>query len=213
MTDLSSLDFDQWLKFLFDHPVSDLSWHIDVISASDYVITKNAVMLEYLSRLFKDPSVLGDYSPGQLEQALWALISNEPPFLEQLWNEEIPLALRKECIESMADLYEKLFAIHPLGESPYSAYMWWDLLTWHYDLENGIPDDTDDAAIQQTIHNTLCRILMIPSDHCVKAALHGLGHLKHPQGPGAIDDFLAKRHDLSKELRDYALQCKEGRIQ
>ena len=52
---------------------------------------------------------------------------------------------------------------------------------------------------------TLAKILELSSPIAQGAALHGLGHLHHPETEGLIDDYLEANPDLEAEMREYAL--------
>jgi hypothetical protein len=221
--DITKYSFDEWVRFIFDCSVTDhnRTWREELAlsgygdsSDGEYFVGNQVVLLEYLSRLFRDPGfLLETYSPEQLEQAFWVIPGQllcVAGFIGPLWEKEIPWPVRQECIESMGDLFERLFAINPLDTS---CYMWWDHLAYGYGMRGGVPEDDDSAQVQQVMFDTLCRILKLGSIHCQKSALHGLGHLRHPDTGKAIDEFLETHLNMDDELKQYALACRSGAIQ
>jgi hypothetical protein len=52
---------------------------------------------------------------------------------------------------------------------------------------------------------TLAQILSFDSETCQAAALHGLGHLHHPDTPALIDNFVKEHPSLTQKWKTYAL--------
>jgi hypothetical protein len=202
---LDKFTFEQFIEFVFA-PETEPRLFI----SGEYSYGNPGVALEHLTRLFRAPDfLLGSYSPEQLEKGFFYVISSmlcEVRFRGLLWDKRVPLSRRAECVSAMFDLFSRFFAVNPLENS---CFMWWDILAYGYFMENGAADDEDGTEIQQAMFETLKRILEISSENCRKSALHGLGHLRHPETEQAITDFL-RRHRTSQNLRDYAHACIEG---
>ena len=199
---LDKFSFEQFVEFVFN-PATDYLLFI----SEEYSYGNPRITIEHVTALFRKPEFLLDsYSTEHLEKGFFEVITYmlcEIKFSGLLWNTRIPLALRKECINSMFDLFSRFFAVNPLE---HSCFMWWDSLAYGYYMEEGIPAADDGKEIQQEMFMTLKRILEIDSENCQKSALHGLGHLKHPETEVTIKDFL-KLHSVSEKLKDYALAC------
>jgi hypothetical protein len=215
--DLNKYSFSQWVTFVFDHPIAQAEekewyWQDEWEHEAD-----NSLMLEYLIRLFRNSAFLLDtYSPEQLEQGFW-FIQKPLGFLEKgLKDINVEWQLRKECIVSMGDLFERLFAVNLLADS--ACYIWWDLVisgyfeTSHASWHPLIVDDKD-AQAQQAIFETLSRILKLDSRECQKSALHGLGHLNHPLTEKTIESYLNENPMIDGESKEYANKCMKGEIQ
>jgi len=103
----------------------------------------------------------------------------------------------------MATLFERLFANEPLETS---VHMWWDSLcyAWHCGNRNR-ERGGEDLELQDIFFQTLARVLAIDSWICQGAALHGLGHLHHPQTMELIKRFIDEHRSLTREQRAYAL--------
>ncbi|MFN2511108.1 MAG: hypothetical protein ABR568_06635 [Pyrinomonadaceae bacterium] len=213
---LNKYSFEQWVAFVFDHAVSQSGekkwyWQDEWEHEADH-----SLMLEHLILLFRNPTFLLDtYSPEQLEQGFWFIHKPMGLFEEALRDTDLKWQLRKECILSMAGLFERLFAVNPLKDS--ACYMWWDLLIsgyfgpWH--TWDPLMVDDKDLQAQQAIFETLCRILKLESRECQKAALHGLGHLNHRLTEQTIEAFLNENPGLDEELKQYAIKSIKGEIQ
>ena len=101
----------------------------------------------------------------------------------------------------MYNLYERFFLKEPLETS---SHMRWDALAFDWDCDNRSRENGgEDELMQDVMFETLGHILILPSETCQAAALHGLGHLHHPKTKKVIERFLS--HPVSPELHDYAL--------
>jgi hypothetical protein len=59
---------------------------------------------------------------------------------------------------------------------------------------------------------TLAGVLAIDSWICQEAALHGLGHLHHPQTGELIGRFVEEHRSLSEEQKAYALAAANFKV-
>lgn len=115
---------------------------------------------------------------------------------ELLFDPPIPLTPLSDCIRSMyraySDYVSKLER-EPDPEIESEFYMWWDLIlhgfwnssrrTWRGDPSKL---DAESGALLGVLFETLTRILAISNRATQQSALHGLGHLYHPQVHGAV---------------------------
>ena len=60
--------------------------------------------------------------------------------------------------------------------------------------------------------NTLKKILSLKSETCQMAALHGLGHLRHPNTKSIIEKYIEDNSDLADDRISYAKACIEGGV-
>jgi hypothetical protein len=208
--DITDATFDEFVEFMFDREVvpfpEDVNagpgpwyWHADI----DFDARKVA---QFYVALFSMPEPLvARYTPAQLEQAFWAIPSCniECSVRRIIWDERVSFELRESCVRSMYELYARLFSTNPLETS---SNMWWDALA--YDWHCGIrlrSSGGEDSAMQDIMFDTLLKILELPQKSCQEAALHGLGHLHHPDTETAVRRFLARNADVDPELKEYAL--------
>lgn len=82
--------------------------------------------------------------------------------------------------------------------------MWFDLLRY-------FGKDRDQRVVDE-IYLVLEKILFMDSFHCQGAALHGLGHLDHPDKKDLITKYLREHHDLHPEVRRYAKAAIKGNV-
>jgi hypothetical protein len=211
--DLSSFSFEEFVSFIFDHAVPPKSeqydsWHFHM--EVDFEATK---VCSYYVRLFRQPEfLLSRFTKPQLEEGFWAM---QGPNLDcsVYWiiqNSNLPLSAREECIRSMADLFERLFAAEPLDTS---VQMWWDSLCfdWHCGTKNR-ERGGEDLEVQDMLFQTLTQVLAIDSSTCQGAALHGLGHLRHPRTKAVIERFLDEHPCLTQQQKAYALAAAKFQV-
>ncbi|HEV2731066.1 MAG TPA: hypothetical protein VGV15_13625 [Terriglobales bacterium] len=107
----------------------------------------------------------------------------------------------------MFHLFERLFAAEPLETAP---NMWWDSLCYDWHCGNRLRENGgEDAAMQDVMFETLAKILQLPSFYCQRDALHGLGHLHHPDTRALIQSYFDRNPTLDPEIKDYALAAAE----
>jgi hypothetical protein len=213
-TKLDKLSFEQFVTFVFDHPVTDVSeaWYWEF---EQWEWSENNTVFEHLIMLFHDPEFLLEaYTTEELEQGFWFMKGPSHGFLETtIWNPVIPWPIRKELILSMGELFEKLFANNSLGSS---SFMWWHTLANDFSSTDGSEEIErpgrfpNDPKVQQAIFETLCRILRLPSKACQKCALHGMGHLRHADTKKVISEYLSMNPEVEEELKKYAISCMSG---
>ncbi len=210
--DLRGRDLTRVADGIFNHAVSGGTAHMSWWWQSE-IVFEPAEHVANLTSIFRNPQPLRSrYTRDQMEQGFWFLISGASGALEDvLWDSEVPWHDRASLIGSTVDLYRRLFAHDPLETS---AYMFWDALAYGYCVPTRHPDvDAEDRRVQSAMFAALQQILVIESIPCQLAALHGLGHLRHPDTESAITAYLQQNPHLSDEHRSYALACITGDIQ
>lgn len=208
LIDLSQFSFEEFISFLFDREIPPKSekwnpWYWHTETAFD-----PTRICDYYIRLFTRPRFLLDrFSAVQLEEGLWAISSQANlgcSVTDLIWNTELPVAVREQCVKSMFNLYRDLFAIEPCVSA---GGMWWDSVCWHL-WHRGKKDRLrggEDLSMQDVIFETLVEILALESENCQSAALHGLGHLHHPATKEVIENYICRHPALTDEARAYAL--------
>jgi hypothetical protein len=198
--------------FVFAHPVAaepeDKSWWWK----TDFVFDP-IEQATHIAAIFRSAADLRErYSRDQLEQGFWFLISGVEGGLEDLiWDTRIPWEVRARLIDSTVDLYRQLFMVDPLDTC---AHMFWDALAYGYCVPTRQPKtNPEDRRIQDAMFAALRQILELDSLGCQRAALHGLGHLRHADTEGLITTYLQQRPGLSNADRKYALACVSGDVQ
>lgn len=219
--ELADLTFEQWLHYVFDHPVASSPWYDD--EDAEHWCGSAATAVAYLTQLFSDPrrSVQG-FSDEQLNQGFWFLLHPSGcDEIEAFFDADVPWQVRQRGLEAIFTLFEQLFAercndrlshLDERGTRPLNSicYMWWDLFT-----DRGPEAAHSQAPFERVALEVLSRILALKSQACQESALHGLGHF-HNSRPGrverVIDDYLARNPKLRLQLRDYARNAREGDV-
>jgi len=102
----------------------------------------------------------------------------------------------------MRNLFAGFLAAHALDTA---VDMWWDSLAYDWHCGNRARSNGgEDEAMQDVILETLCAIIECDVPHVEYAALHGLGHLHHPNTQGVVEDWLRRRAPADEELVAYA---------
>ncbi len=212
--DITGVSFDGFVLFIFDRPLPTEQagkkhhWYYDI----DVTFEPAEIAAHYIE-LFKNPQPLRSrFSPEELEEGFWAI---QGPNLEcsvfrVIWIEDLPFTTRERCVRSMFHLFERLFFDLPLDTAP---HMWWDSLC--YDWHCGNRDRArggKDRTMQDVMFETLTLILGLDSIHCQSSALHGLGHLHHPDTPNLIEGYLKRNRGISADMREYALAAAEFHV-
>lgn len=221
--ELKNLTFEDWVQYVFDHPVADPAWHFDVDAAWWDEDAHSAQALAYLTRLFDNGrELLSVYSGAQVNQGLWFLVHNAcSNHMFVLDNSDLPWLERQHCIEAFYTLAEQVFVprctshLSHLDEAGVGAinsicYMWWDILPYY-----GSPELPERADMDRVFLGVMEKTLGLDSVACQEGALHGLGHwqLYYPAiVDNIIDDFLMKNINLRPELREYALNARQGAV-
>lgn len=217
--DLSGYPYEEWVAFFFARgvdPYGDL-WHQYQIAPQPEHPER---LVTYLTRLCREFSTLpAGYSWGQINQAVWAILSYPAEMTQILAQTGSPLYLRLECIRSMYHVYAEVIApLDPAVPMENCFYMWWDLVgerfCWnagHHGNRPFSPKDEGHRQMHDTILSTLLRILQLGDKRCEYAALHGLGHLHHADGVKAIRQYIdTHTASLSPEDLTWLQECRDG---
>jgi len=222
---LRDLTFDEWLLYVFDHPVEEMKnewyWAMDREWWDEE--ENPAETIQFLTQTFENAGViLEPYSDAQLNQGLWFLVSNAcSNHMFALMNEKVAWPARRRCIASFHQLYEQCFVrrctphLSHIDEPGAGAlnmvcYMWWDIIPIA-----GKPNDPNRQEFDEAILQVLESTLQLDSIPCRESALHGLGHwqIYYPQRVGEIiDKFSMTRPQLPQKLQEYMLNAYTGYV-
>ncbi|HZT60019.1 MAG TPA: hypothetical protein VFA21_15525 [Pyrinomonadaceae bacterium] len=196
--DLNQATFDEWLRLVFDRPVAKSEWFMK--DDYDWKIDPT-LLIQHSTQLFQHPAFLFErYSLEQIEQGFRFV-----PIVGELniavWDMDVPLPLRQECVHSMVNLFESVFMKNSLGDV---AFMWWDSFRSF--------EDEPEWEMVEAVFGALSQIIRMESSVCWCSALHGLGHLNHPGKVALINDFLQTHPDVHPDTKIYALAAIEGRV-
>jgi hypothetical protein len=195
--ELKNTSFEEFVSLLFEQPKDTIYLFDPELDAT--------TLCTYYVQLFQHPEFLiSTFSKQQLEDGFWTIMGpvHEWSASNLIDYREVPVASRKKCIESMAVLFERLFVNEPLDGS---VHMWWDSFCYDWHCGNRKRErGGEDLELQDIFFDTLVRVLAIDSWICQGAALHGLGHLHHPNTAQAVDRFIGDHPSLTDEQVKYA---------
>lgn len=204
--DLTHSSFDDFVSFLFDRVVSSAPGKRDPWYWRVKVDFRPETICAHYIRLFQQPEfLLTRFTKSQLEEGFWAI---QGPNLDCsvyqiIYDSDLPLLVREECVLSMEALFTRLFANENLDTS---VSMWWDSLCYDWHCSNRSRErGGEDERLQDVFFQVLSSLLSTNSANCQGAALHGLGHLHHPDTPQLINRYIQENPSLSKESKAYAL--------
>lgn len=166
----------------------------------------------YIELFHNSADLLEKYTDEGLENGLWVSMgSGLHGFTahDLIWRSKLPIETKEELIGSMYFLYRDFYSVKPLE---HSCNMWWDGLAFCF-FRIDTKSSEHDRRIQQAMFDTLQKILLLDSTACQFAALHGLGHLRHPDTAVPINAYIERnRKRLSRHQLRYAKGCIAGDI-
>jgi len=212
---------DEWIRYVFDHPVTETAWHWDVDAT--YLTLPPAQAATLIAQTFeRSAELLRPFTDAQLNQGFWFLVSNTcSNYMFCLTDKSVALPMRQRALRSFLPLFRDVMAARctatlshcsePGSPLNSACFMWWDLLPYEGSWTVGLPPE----PIHAEALAVLGALLEIPHDACRESALHGLGHLAFilPEAAAAVvDAFIERSSDLRPELLDYARQARIGHV-
>jgi hypothetical protein len=159
-----SVTFELWVEFVFNNPVREREWYWDEDFDSRWEALEltDAVIVQYMTRLFLEPGVLSPYSLDQVEQGLWFLIGESSPGCsgKALLRKEATLPERVACIRAMSGFFRNfILAATPQHFDPNApltgvngaAYMWWDIFPMHFYMRDHVPGGSGCEVLLSTL--------------------------------------------------------------
>lgn len=229
--DLSQLTFEEFVSFFFDHDVQkEEHWYQDPAldtfnDFDDEGVSSPVVIVEHMSRLFTGFSVeVSRFSLPQINAGIWAMFSYGGFRLQKhLWLPAAPLSSRLNCIRSMYFVYRDYIAKSTVEVMENCFDMWWDMVAsgfWeqlHRDHRINDGDvsslDAEHRALLNAMFETLAQILALSDPRTQAFALHGLGHLQHPEVFGLVQRFLDQhRAEFTPEGIHWVEACRDGTV-
>lgn len=212
---------DEWVRFVFDHPITETAWHFD--ADAPYLVLPPERAAHLIAATFeRGAELLQPFTDAQLNQGFWFLVSaGSSDDMRCLTDASVPWPVRRRALRSFLPLFRDVMAARCMASlshrsesgSPLNSacYMWWDLLPLDGSWEEGRPPE----PIHAEALAVLAEILEISHDACRESALHGLGHLVlfHPEAVHIVEAFIERSPDLRPELLAYAEQARTGYIQ
>ena len=127
--DISLMGYDQWVRFLFEHPVPEdedheSKWSNDITCE----VSQPAGLIRHVTRMCRELTQIGQrYTAAQVDQGIWFLLSYPGEFGPFLLHTQVPIERRLECIRAMYQVYSDYVTTLP-SPIPNCFDMWWDLI-------------------------------------------------------------------------------------
>lgn len=226
--DLRTASFEEFLDFLFDHPVAtefrkegtvvsvktdEERWYRAIgFPGKPKILHIPDRTADHYIALFERPEILPDrYSCGQIAQG-FDLIAGilqagfDAGLGRALVDRSTALEKRLRLAEALYPLHDRLFVREDL--SGMAGGLWTGLgiavgVHGGPGSESG-EDATDLAQIKGALFTVLCRLLEHPEVKFVDAAIFGMKGIEHWKTPVALRACLNSRDDLSGETRKHA---------
>jgi hypothetical protein len=214
--DLSIMAYDEWVSFVFDHPIpvsGELgdAWYWD---CGLFEISDSARLVEHFKRLCEQfVEVATTYSLAQIDQGVWFLLGAGIEFGRYLRDPQVSRVLRKSCVRSMYRVFADFVAVSKVQVMENCFFMWWDMLLGDLYLPGEAELSEDAGEIEGAMLETLTRILALDDIRTQHYALHGLGHLKHPGAREVVAQYIhAHGREWTEEGRQWLAQCRDGTV-
>jgi hypothetical protein len=229
--DLSSKTFDEFVQFFFARRVVPDEEQFDYFSTDlegqqydEAVPSSSEIVVGHMIKLFSEfGEIAPKFSLAQIDQGIWAILGEKLRLYEFLFDVSIPLPKRLECIRSMYCVYSNFVAKSRVDSDPdLSGFcMWWDLVlhgfwtpprpfvagTYRGDVSKL---DSESRVLLDVMFETLKRILDLPHTETQRCALHGLGHLHHPEVRDTVQHYIdANRSEFPLAWIE---QCRDGTV-
>jgi hypothetical protein len=230
--DLSAKTFDEFVQFFFARRVvpdkEQVDYFLTDLDGQRYdeaIPSSSEIVVDYMTKLFSEfGQIATKYSVAQVDQAVWGILGARLRLYEFLFDSSVPLPNRVECIRSMYWVYSDFVAKSEADPDPDLSgfWMWWDLVldgfwipprpfvagTYRGDASKL---DSESRVLLDVMFETLKRILGLPHRETQHCALHGLGHLHHPDVRDTIQQYIdAKKSDFSLAWLE---DCRDGNVQ
>jgi hypothetical protein len=231
--DLSGKSFDQFVEFFFNREVvsEDKLFYCFATDLAgerydEAVPSSPTILVKHMTKLFSEfGKIAPKYSLAQIDQGIWGILG--PSFhslYDLVFADSVPLPNRLECIRSMYYVYSDFVANSEAEPDPNLSgfFMWWDFLlhgfwtpprplvpgTFRGDASKL---DAESRIMLDVMFETLKRILDLRDTETQRCALHGLGHLDHPEVHDTVQRYIdANKSDLPSAWLE---ECRDGNVQ
>lgn len=229
--DLSELSFDEFVSFFFNHDIdAEEYWYQDPALSSwndfdEQSIRSPRVIVGHMTRLFTNfGDIASKFSLQQINAGIWAMFTNQPFRLQKhLWLLSTPLPERLDCIHAMYSVFSDYVAKSKVEVMENCFYMWWDWMAGNFWQQLLFTDNISEGDVsslnqeQKTLLDamlqTLSRTLALSDQRAQQYALHGLGHLHHPDVRTIVQRYLDKhRHELPLDTVRWVETCRDGTV-
>jgi hypothetical protein len=229
--DLSSKTFEEFVTFFFARKLvlddEQFEYFLREPSGQRYDQTELSspeVVVRYMTKLFSE---FGRIAPGfslaQLDQGVWGILGERLRLYELLWDTSVPLPHRVQCIRSMYSVYSDFVSASNAEVKNTGFFMWWDFILHGFWVRQKVEHriewgdiskfDTEARVLLDVMFETLKRILDLPDWSSQECALHGLGHLYHPDVRKTVQEFIDSHGtELTESRLRWMEHCRDGTV-
>ena len=224
--DVSTLSYEDFLLYFLTNCGNEL-WELD-FEGNTFIlptIEHPEVVVRYLTRFHNEFRQIADrVELTDLDHGISGMLS--PAFFQlqkTLWDSTVDLQERINCVRSMYRIFAD-FVPSGTGEPPENSfYMWWDLVCtsfWFAQIHfKKLPGEeynllsSEDRQLADAMFETLVQILNLDNQQSNSSALHGLGHLHHPEVRGVVQKFIdTHRFELDAKGISWLERCRDGTV-
>lgn len=229
--DLSSKTFEEFVEFFFARELvpddEQFDYFLREPSGQQYdeaAPSTPEVVVGHMTRLFSEFGRIAPvYSLAQLDQGVWGILGANLRLYELLWDSSVPLRQRLGCIRSMYSVYSDFVSASNEDVSKTGFSMWWDFILHGFWARQAVEQrsegggrsrlDTESRLLLDVMLETLKRTLDLPDWNSRECALHGFGHLHHPDVRRTVQDFIdGHKSELTEQRLQWVEECRDGTV-
>jgi hypothetical protein len=229
--DLSSKTFEEFVEFFFARELvpddEQYDYFLREPSGQQYdgaELSSREVVVRYMTKLFSEfGRIAPEYSLAQLDQGVWGILGENLRLYELLWDSSVPLHQRVQCIRSMYFVFSDFVSASNENVSKTGFSMWWDLILHGFWSRQAVEQraegggssrlDTESRLLLDVMFETLKRTLGLPDWSSQECALHGFGHLHHPNVGRTVQDFIdGHKSELPEQRLRWVEECRDGTV-
>lgn len=230
--DLSSKTFEEFAEFFFARGLvpddEQFDYFLREPSGQQYdeaALSSPGIVVGHMTRLFSEfGHIAPQYSLAQLDQGVWGILGENLRLYELLWDTSVPLPQRVQCIRSMYSVYSDFVSASNEDVKDTGFFMWWDFILHGFWAEQWVLDrrtepgdvsrlGTESRLLLEVMFETLKRTFELPDWKSQECALHGLGHLHHPDVRQTVQEFIDNRKsELPEQRLQWLEHCRDGTV-
>jgi hypothetical protein len=222
--DPSTLSYKEFIEYFFTKPTGEL-WILDP-DGKEFILhalSHPETILRYLTHFFVEFRQSADRLPLEtLDDVITGMVGAANFELQSvLWNNSLDLNDRIQCIRSMYRVFADFVCNCEVEVLVGCFYMWWDNIcsSFWFEKTRSVPTEDynllgeQDHALLDAMFGTLAEILKLDDDRTKYCALHGLGHLHHPEVRSVVQEFIDdRRPQLEPSDLSWLEKCRDGTV-
>lgn len=224
--DPSTMSYEKFIRYFFTTPGND-DWDTSPDGEEFFLheINHPEVIVRNLTRFCNDFRQLSEgISVTSLDRGIKGMLSAAHFELQStLWDDRVDLDERILCIRSMYRVFSDFVASCEAPVLENCFYGWWDYICTAFWFERTYTkkiaaENYDllaegDRKLMDAMFETLVEILRLDDGRAQIAALHGLGHLRHPGVRSIVQKYIDTHgSELKPAQLSWLEKCREGTV-